>query len=155
MFTKWLKVGMSDMQEWTEEVLEPNKTLFLCFSLCMFKFLWQGQKAALTIVEFEIFDIFYSKLQLVSTFSICSKFCVENWLLCCNLICKRVTCRSGCKRFWKSALHISKLQMLSKKKKGLIFPDLLSELNPRFQNHTVCRVELGCNFWVILPMQPY
>ena len=37
MFTKWLKVGMSDMQEWTEEVLEPNKNLFLCFSLCMFK----------------------------------------------------------------------------------------------------------------------
>ena len=25
------------MQEWTEEVLEPNKTLLLCFSLCMFK----------------------------------------------------------------------------------------------------------------------
>ena len=37
MCTKWLKVGMSDMQEWTEEVLEPNKTLFLCFSLCMLK----------------------------------------------------------------------------------------------------------------------
>ena len=35
-FRKWLKVGMNDMQEWTEEVLEPNKTLFLCFSLCMF-----------------------------------------------------------------------------------------------------------------------
>ena len=32
------KVGMSDMQEWTEEVLEPNKTSFLCFPLCMFKF---------------------------------------------------------------------------------------------------------------------
>ena len=39
----------------------------------------QGQKAVLTIVEFEFFDIFYSKFQLVSTFSICSKFCVENW----------------------------------------------------------------------------
>ena len=25
------------MQEWTEEVLESNKTLFLCFSFCMFK----------------------------------------------------------------------------------------------------------------------
>ena len=68
--------------------------------------LWQDQKAVLTIVEFEFFDIFYSKFQLVSTFSICSKFCVENWLLCCDLICKWVTCRSGCKRFWKSALHI-------------------------------------------------
>ena len=32
LFTKWLKAGMIDMQEWTEEVLEPNKTLFLCFS---------------------------------------------------------------------------------------------------------------------------
>ena len=40
--------------------------------------LWQGQKAVLTIVEFEFFDIFYSEFQLVSTFSICSKFCVEN-----------------------------------------------------------------------------
>ena len=68
--------------------------------------LWQGQKAVLTIVEFEFFDIFYSKFQLVSTFSICSNFGVENWLLCCDLICKWVTCRSGYKRFWKSALHI-------------------------------------------------
>ena len=68
--------------------------------------LWQGQKAVLTIVEFEFFDIFYSKFQLVSTFSICSKFCVENWLFCCDLSCKWVTCRSGCKRFWKSALHM-------------------------------------------------
>ena len=80
MFTKWLKVEMSDMQKWTEEVLEPNKTLFLCFSLCMFnvQILWQGQRAVLTIVEFEFFDIFYSKFQLVSTFSICSKFWVTN-----------------------------------------------------------------------------
>ena len=72
------------------------------------RILWQGQKAVLTIVEFEFFDIFYSKFQIVSTFSICSKFCVENWLLYCDLICKwvHVTCKSGCKRFWKSALHI-------------------------------------------------
>ena len=68
--------------------------------------LWQGQKAVLTILEFEFVDIFYSKLQLVSTFSIWSKFCVENWLFCCDLSCKWVTCRSGCKWFWKSALHI-------------------------------------------------
>ena len=39
--------------------------------------LWQGQKVVLTIVEFEFLDIFYSKFQLVSTFSIWSKFCVE------------------------------------------------------------------------------
>ena len=37
MFPKWLEVGMIDMQERTEEVLEENKILFLCFSLCMFK----------------------------------------------------------------------------------------------------------------------
>ena len=43
--------------------------------------LWQGQKAVLTLVEFEFVDIFYSKFQLVSTCSICSKFCVENWLM--------------------------------------------------------------------------
>ena len=55
-----------------------------------------------------IFDIFYPKFQLLSTFSICSKFCVKNWLLCCDMICKWVTCRSGCKRFWKSALHIKR-----------------------------------------------
>ena len=49
----------------------------LCFSLCVFK-IYDGHKAVLTIAEFEFFDIFYSKFQLVSTFSICSKFCVEN-----------------------------------------------------------------------------
>ena len=70
------------------------------------KILWQGQKAVLTMVEFEFFDIFYSRFQVASTFSICNKLCVENWLHCCDLICKWVTCRSGCKRFWKSALHI-------------------------------------------------
>ena len=79
-------------------------------SLCLFfmhvQILWQGQKAVLTIVKFEFFDIFYFKFQLVSTFPICSKFCVENRLLCCDLICKWVACRSGCKRFWKSALHL-------------------------------------------------
>ena len=40
------------MQEWTEEVLESNKTLFLCFSFSIFK-IYEGQKAVLTIVEFE------------------------------------------------------------------------------------------------------
>ena len=56
------------------------------------KIIWQGQKAVLTVVEFKIFDIFCFKFQLVSTFSICSKFCVENGLLCCDPICKWVTC---------------------------------------------------------------
>ena len=74
--------------------------------------LWQGQKAVLSIVEFEFFDIFYSKFQLVSTLYICSKFCVENGLLCCDMSCKSVTCRSGCKRFWKSALHIQMIEQI-------------------------------------------
>ena len=52
------------MQKWTTEVLESNKTLFLCFSLHLY-ILWQGQKAVLTIVEFEFVDIFYFKSQLV------------------------------------------------------------------------------------------
>ena len=46
------KVGMSEMQEWPEEVLESNKTLFLCFSFCMFKICDRGQKAVFTVVEF-------------------------------------------------------------------------------------------------------
>ena len=87
-------------RSWNQTRLYSFVFLYAC------SILWQGQKAVLTIVEFEFFDIFYSEFQLVSTFSICSKFCVENWLLCCDLICKWVTCRSGCKRFWKSALHI-------------------------------------------------
>ena len=41
--------------------------------------IWQGQKADFTIVELEFFDIFYSKFQLVSTFSICSKFLCWKW----------------------------------------------------------------------------
>ena len=100
------------MQEWTEEVLEPNKTLFPLFFFMHVQILWQGQKAVLTMVEFEFVDIFYSKFQLVSTFSICSKFCFEHWLLCCDMICKWVTRRSGCKRFWKSALHIQPVCIL-------------------------------------------
>ena len=36
-----------------------------------------GSEAVLTIVEFEFFDIFYSKFQLVSTFSICSNFVLK------------------------------------------------------------------------------
>ena len=91
MCTKWLKVGMSDMQMWTEEVvLESNKTFFLCFSLCKCIFYDRTRKQFLHILEIEFVDIFYPKFQLVSTFSICSTFCVENWLLCCDLSCKWV-----------------------------------------------------------------
>ena len=105
MFTRWLKVGMSDMQEWMEEVLEPSKSLFLCFSLCMFKFYDRVRKQSLQLLNLNFFGIFYSKFQLVLTFPFAVTFC-WNWLPCCDLICKWVTCRSGCKRFWKSALHI-------------------------------------------------
>ena len=49
MFTKWLEVGLSDMQDWKEEVLEPNKTLFLCFSLYMFKFYDRVRKQSLQL----------------------------------------------------------------------------------------------------------
>ena len=60
MFTKWFKMEMSDMQEWTEEVLESNKTLFFCFSLCLIKFYDKVRKQFFIIVEFflEFFESF-------------------------------------------------------------------------------------------------
>ena len=85
---------------WNQKRLYSFVFLYVCS-----KFM-TGSEAVLTIVELEFFDIFYSKFQLVSAFSICSKFCVENWHFCCDLSCKWVTCRSGCKRFWKSALQL-------------------------------------------------
>ena len=54
MRTKWLKMGMSDMQKWMEEVLESNKTLFLCFFFMYVYILSQGQKAVLIIVDFDL-----------------------------------------------------------------------------------------------------
>ena len=39
--------------------------------------LWQGQKAVLTILEFEFADIFYSKFQLVLTFFIAVNFVLK------------------------------------------------------------------------------
>ena len=32
---KVIKKGLSEIQQWTEAVLESNKTLFLCFSVCI------------------------------------------------------------------------------------------------------------------------
>ena len=64
-----------------------KQDLITLFFYMHVQILWQSQKAVLTIVEFEFFGIFYSKFQSVSTSSICSNFCVENWLLCCDLIC--------------------------------------------------------------------
>ena len=58
IFTKWLKVGMRDMQEWTEEVLEA-KTLFLCFSLCMFKIYDRVRKQFLQMYNLFIYFFWY------------------------------------------------------------------------------------------------
>ena len=55
------------MQKWTEEVLEPNKILFLCFSLHVYINFMTGPESSSFIVEFEFVDMFYSKFQLVST----------------------------------------------------------------------------------------
>ena len=65
--------------------------------------LWQGQKAFLTIVEFDylLFQISIS----IDIFHL-QWICDENGLLCCDLSCKWVTCKSGCKRFGKQALQI-------------------------------------------------
>ena len=90
-------------------ILDSNKTLFLCFSLCMYCtgiYFMTGPESSSYNFQIWIVDIFYFRFQLVWTFSICSKFCVENWLLSCDLICKWITRRSGCKRFWKRTLHI-------------------------------------------------
>ena len=46
MFTEELKVGMSDMQERTEEVLESNKTLFLCFLYVCLKFMTGSENSS-------------------------------------------------------------------------------------------------------------
>ena len=62
-----------------------------------------------SIVEFEFVDIFVfhiSTFQLYQHFPFAVNFCAENWLLCCDLGCKWVTCRSGWKRLWKRVLHI-------------------------------------------------
>ena len=59
--------------------LESNKTFFPLFFFMYVYILWQyiapqqqDQKTVFSIVEFEFVDMFYSKFQLVSTFSICS-----------------------------------------------------------------------------------
>ena len=101
---KVIKVGMNDMQKWVEEVLESHKALFLCFFFMYVYILWQGQKAVLTIVVYELVDILYSKFQWYQHFPFAVNFAANCFLLC-GLSCKWVTCRSGCKRFWKQALH--------------------------------------------------
>ena len=103
--TKWLNVEIVCTQKWIEDVLEPNKTLFLCFSLYVYAFYDRLRKQSLQCkIGFCWLRTF--QISTVSTlFSICSEFCVKIGHLCV-LSCRWVTCRSGCKRFWKSALLI-------------------------------------------------
>ena len=66
MFTKWLKVGMSDMHAGVDRRGFGIKQDFIPLFFFMYvQNLWQGQKAVFTIVEFEFFDIFYSKFPLI------------------------------------------------------------------------------------------
>ena len=109
VFTKWEWVTYAGVDRGGFGIKQDFILLF--FSMYV-NILWQGQKAVITIVEFEFVDIVNSHFQL-STFSICSKFCVENWLLCCDLSCKWVTYRSGCKRFWKQALQYERRKQIA------------------------------------------
>ena len=57
---KVIKVRISDMQQWTEEVLEANKTVFLCFSLCMYIYYERARKQFL---EFWILNLLIYSIQ--------------------------------------------------------------------------------------------
>ena len=78
------------MQEWTGEVGIQKDFIPFFFHYVFSNF--KTWSTVFTIVEFEFFDIFYFKFQLVLTFSICSKFCVENcffvFFFFCDLSCK-------------------------------------------------------------------
>ena len=50
------------MQVWTEEVLESNKTLFLCLSLCVYIFYDMARKQFLQLKNLNLF--FYSKISI-------------------------------------------------------------------------------------------
>ena len=65
------------MQQWMEEGLESNKTLFLCFFFMYVYILWQGQKAVLTIFEFEFVDIFYSDFNQLQHFPFAVNFVLK------------------------------------------------------------------------------
>ena len=73
MFTKW-HAGVDRRGFGTKQDFIPF--FFLSFFMHV-QILWQGQKVVLTIVEFEFFNIFYSKFQLVSTFSIAVNFVLK------------------------------------------------------------------------------
>ena len=76
------------MHEWTEEVLNQTRLYSFVVLYVFIYFMTGPENRVFTILEFESVDIFYSKFQLVSTFSIWSKFGDENWLLRCDLSCK-------------------------------------------------------------------
>ncbi len=61
-----------------------TKQDFIPFFFSMYAdILWQNQICSYNESIFLFVDIFHSKFQLVvSTFFICSEFCVENWLFC-------------------------------------------------------------------------
>ena len=52
------------MEKWTEDVLESNKTLFLCLSLYKYIFYDRVRKQFLTILEFEFLDIILFQISI-------------------------------------------------------------------------------------------
>ena len=50
---------MSDMQKWMEEVLEPNKTLFLCFFLYVCMYIMRGPESSSYNFGIEFVDILF------------------------------------------------------------------------------------------------
>ena len=71
------------MQKWMSEVLESNRSFFLSFS--KWWYFMTGPASNSSTCRIWNCWYFYSKFQLVSTFSICSEFCAKTLLLCCGL----------------------------------------------------------------------
>ena len=105
-----IEVGLSDMQRFFNQT-----RLYSFVFLHVWKYFMTGQESS--SYNCRIWSCWYLVFQIsiVSTFLICSEFCAENWLLCCDLNCKWVICRSNRKRFWKRALHIQAWKILIKK----------------------------------------
>ena len=86
----------------------PNLQLFFFFFFFFYESIHFMTGSERSSYICRIWISWYLLFQIsISTLSNCSEFCVEHWLLCCDLSCKWVTCWSRCKRFWKQALHIS------------------------------------------------
>ena len=84
-----------------------TRLLFLYFSFCIM--FWPDKKAVLTIVDFRLADIFYSKFQLISTLFNWSEFCVQYSLPFCDPRCKWVTYHSWCRVLETSSSYIEVL----------------------------------------------